>query len=280
MAERGAAPEAQDHGNLFLIYRDNRDESTLFVCDLLYTRPALDDLFHRHLALAGPVQSMLRERGIDVALVLGFFFSFARGPLGQTRVLHVMRSILRLICMVWQMQDRPDLIQSELAGLAFDSLQQVFRKSDVAIAFDSPCMPFVQDQVIWIVIDPAAGGPSSDYAVVSMCRHKGCVTVSFMRCVCLCENVCLPAVVDKHSDGDRFVYAKMLDDWSLEVHEETLDLAVVLLDFIGPDLIFKFCVDIQQEQEECDQCVVWCDGHHALERLNRLRGVAVEVLNL
>ena len=28
------------------------------------------------------------------------------------------------------MQDRPDLIQSELAGLAFDSLQQVFRKAD------------------------------------------------------------------------------------------------------------------------------------------------------
>jgi hypothetical protein len=75
------------------------------------------------------------------------------------------------------MQDRPDLIQSELAGLAFDSLQQVFRKSDVAIAFDSPRMPFVQDQMIWIVIDPAAGGPSSDYAVVSMCRMKGCVTV-------------------------------------------------------------------------------------------------------
>ena len=29
------------------------------------------------------------------------------------------------------MQDRPDLIKSELAGLAFDSLQQVFRKTDI-----------------------------------------------------------------------------------------------------------------------------------------------------
>ena len=48
-----------------------------------------------------------------------------------------------------------DLIQSELAGLAFDSLQQVFRKSDVAIMFDSPWMPFVRDQMIWITIDPA-----------------------------------------------------------------------------------------------------------------------------
>ena len=52
-------------------------------------------------------------------------------------------------------QDRPDLIQSELAGLAFDSLQQVFRKCDVAIMFDSPCMPFTQDQMIWVTIDPA-----------------------------------------------------------------------------------------------------------------------------
>jgi hypothetical protein len=32
--------------------------------------------------------------------------------------------------------------------------------------------------MIWITIDPAAGGPSSDYAIVSMCRIKGCVTVS------------------------------------------------------------------------------------------------------
>jgi len=35
-------------------------------------------------------------------------------------------------------------------------------------------------QPIWIVIDPAAGGPQSDYAVVSMCSVKGCVVV----CIC------------------------------------------------------------------------------------------------
>ena len=86
------------------------------------------------------------------------------------------------------MQDRPDLIQSELAGLAFDSLQQVFRKVDIAIMFDSPCMPYVQDQKIWIVIDPAAGGPQSDYAIVSICRYKGCVTVSL---VCLVFSFCV-----------------------------------------------------------------------------------------
>lgn len=75
------------------------------------------------------------------------------------------------------MQDRPDLIQSELAGLAFDSLQQVFRKGDIVLAFDTPGLPFEQNQTIWTVIDPAAGGPQSDYAVVSICRSKGCVQV-------------------------------------------------------------------------------------------------------
>lgn len=75
------------------------------------------------------------------------------------------------------MQDRPDLIQSELAGLAFDSLQQVFRKCDVEIIFTiEPIIPTI-NTTIWLVIDPAAGGPQSDYAIVSMCRARGTVTV-------------------------------------------------------------------------------------------------------
>jgi len=61
------------------------------------------------------------------------------------------------------------LIQSELAGLAFDSLQQgmcnvgsdnehalttptVFRKVDIAIMFDTAPLPPVKDQMIWYVI--------------------------------------------------------------------------------------------------------------------------------
>ena len=75
------------------------------------------------------------------------------------------------------MQDRPDLIQSELAGLAFDSLQQVFRKIDIEFAFDTAPLPMEMDQTVWIVVDPAAGGPSSDFAVLSMVRCRGCVTV-------------------------------------------------------------------------------------------------------
>lgn len=78
------------------------------------------------------------------------------------------------------MQDRPDLIQSELSGLSFDSLQQIFRTSDVETMFSQPApLPLLND-TIYIVIDPAAGGPGSDYAVISMQRCKGMVTVSFV----------------------------------------------------------------------------------------------------
>lgn len=79
------------------------------------------------------------------------------------------------------MQDRPDLIQSELAGLAFDSLQQVFRKSDIEIAFSLEAIPAALNSTVWLVVDPAAGGPQSDYAVVSIYRSRGTVTVSPLR---------------------------------------------------------------------------------------------------
>ena len=44
--------------------------------------------------------------------------------------------------------------------------------------FAASPLPFVQDEDIFLVIDPAAGGPSSDYAVVSFTRQRGVITVS------------------------------------------------------------------------------------------------------
>ena len=70
-----------------------------------------------------------------------------------------------------------DLIQSELAGLAFDSLQQVFRKVDIQNMFEMEPMPLIINQDVFVVVDPAAGGPSSDYAIVSLCRTRGSVQV-------------------------------------------------------------------------------------------------------
>ncbi|KAJ1469369.1 hypothetical protein T484DRAFT_1852065 [Baffinella frigidus] len=75
------------------------------------------------------------------------------------------------------MGDRPDLIQSELAGLAFDAAQSVFRPADIETMFtQDPYMNKVSEE-IFIVIDPAAGGPQSDYAFVSFTRFRGQVRV-------------------------------------------------------------------------------------------------------
>ena len=75
------------------------------------------------------------------------------------------------------MEDRPDLIQSELAGLAFDSMQAVFRPPDIANMFEQEALTPLHNETIYIVIDPAAGGPQSDYAFISMTMWKGRVQV-------------------------------------------------------------------------------------------------------
>lgn len=75
------------------------------------------------------------------------------------------------------MQDRPDLIQSELVGMAFDSLQQCFRAADIEKMFTQ--VPPLHDlhPDVFIFVDPAAGGPASDYAVLGIIRDKGLITV-------------------------------------------------------------------------------------------------------
>ena len=77
------------------------------------------------------------------------------------------------------MQDRPDLIESELSGLAFDSLQQIFKTVHLDVMFSQECPAILLNDDIHLIIDPAAGGPHSDYAMVSIQRNKGLVTVGF-----------------------------------------------------------------------------------------------------
>ena len=75
------------------------------------------------------------------------------------------------------MQDRPDLIESELSGLAFDSLQQVFKPEHLEVMFNQPMPAVIVNEDIHLFIDPAAGGPYSDYAMLSVTRQKGLITV-------------------------------------------------------------------------------------------------------
>ncbi len=75
------------------------------------------------------------------------------------------------------MSDRPDLIQSELAGLAFDALQQCFRADDINNMMTMLPPEIAWKQTVYIVVDPAAGGPQSDFAILSFIREKGLITV-------------------------------------------------------------------------------------------------------
>lgn len=74
-------------------------------------------------------------------------------------------------------QDRPDLIESELSGLAFDSNQQIFKTAHIDIMFSQPPPEPILNETVYTFIDPAAGGPQSDYAVLSVTRFKGLLTV-------------------------------------------------------------------------------------------------------
>lgn len=119
--------------------------------------------------------------------ILNIELSCAKCQEEQKSCVHMMHLIPR-----WQssgkherlkvmMQDRPDLIQSELVGLAFDSLQQCFRSCDIELMFSQPCPSFDLHPDVFLVVDPAAGGPASDYAVLGFIREKGLVTVCIMR---------------------------------------------------------------------------------------------------
>lgn len=98
------------------------------------------------------------------------------------------------------MQDRPDLIQSELSGLAFDSLQCVFRPADIEVMYNQEPPEPVLNADIYLFVDPAAGGPQSDYAILSFQRQKGLVTVSIKDIVEWVNGV----VVEKDKTDAKF----------------------------------------------------------------------------
>jgi hypothetical protein len=109
------------------------------------------------------------------------------------------------------MADRPDLIQSELAGLAFDALQQCFRTADIDSLMNSEAQQFAWRQTIHIVIDPAAGGPHSDFAIVSFVKHKGIITVSLCIFYFLGSDVLYLNMVLKVVETKGFVHQKLGD---------------------------------------------------------------------
>ena len=113
--------------------------------------------------------------------------------------------------------------------------------------FDMPPLPPIKDQEIWLVIDPAAGGPQSDYGIISICRQRGCVTVS------LCENVEFLTLLNELGDGYALIYRKLHDDSAAQIKEKTLQFSVVLYNFNSHDMLLKSLVYIQQQEENGKQ---------------------------
>ena len=100
---------------------------------------------------------------------------------GCVHMLHLVprwQSSVRHVKLKTIMQERPDLIESELSGLAFDSNQQIFRPAHIQIMFEQKPPDPVLNEAVYLFIDPAAGGPQSDYAILSVTRQKGLLTVS------------------------------------------------------------------------------------------------------
>lgn len=66
------------------------------------------------------------------------------------------------------MSDRPDLIVSEMGGVAFSSVDQCFRFCDLKRMFDHDVHLSLEWNVpFFVCIDPCAGGEHIDFAVVS-----------------------------------------------------------------------------------------------------------------
>jgi len=140
-----------------------------------------------------------------------------------THMLHLVprwQSSERHIRLKTIMQDRPDLIESELSGLAFDSLQNCFREKDVSIMFDQTPLPPVFGEPIFIVVDPAAGGPQSDYAFISFTRNKGLVQVSPMPPSLSSVDVGATGILDEILDAVYFIALPFGDHFVCQYSEE------------------------------------------------------------
>lgn len=78
------------------------------------------------------------------------------------------------------MSDRPDLINSELGGMAVAGTDQCFKQAYLKRMF-ADMIPLNVDysHPFYVSVDPAAGGEKSDFAVISFWIHRGVYQASF-----------------------------------------------------------------------------------------------------
>ena len=86
------------------------------------------------------------------------------------------------------MSDRPDLINSEMGGVAFNSVDQCFKQSLLKQMFnESIPLRIEYNTRFFVTVDPAAGGEHSDFAMVSFSYCHGIFKVrSPLPHLCCC----------------------------------------------------------------------------------------------
>jgi len=79
------------------------------------------------------------------------------------------------------MSDRPDLINSEMGGVAFNSIDACFKQVDLKRMFNQSIQITIPTgNTFFVTVDPAAGGENSDFAVVSFTMLHGVYKVLFL----------------------------------------------------------------------------------------------------
>jgi len=100
------------------------------------------------------------------------------------------------------MSDRPDLINSEMGGVAFNSVDQCFKQALLKQMFSDIIPVRIEFNTrFFVTIDPAAGGEHSDFAMVSFTCSYGIykvASVMLLACVYLCRRGCRHGVSRQH----------------------------------------------------------------------------------
>jgi len=82
------------------------------------------------------------------------------------------------------MSDRPDLINSEMGGVAFNSIDACFKQADLKRMFNFKIQLFISTgTTFFVTVDPAAGGEHSDFAIVSFTMLHGIYKVFIFFCL-------------------------------------------------------------------------------------------------
>ena len=85
------------------------------------------------------------------------------------------------------MSDRPDLINSEMGGVAFNSVDQCFEQALLKQMFSDIIPVRIEFNTrFFVTIDPAAGGEHSDFAMVSFTCSYGVYKVFSPCSPCFC----------------------------------------------------------------------------------------------